>query len=109
MSARWPFLSVSEVRGYLGPPDHVIRDGRQKLLQYYYDRFGEKDWVVTSLPTESEHVFGYNARSWEPNLDNNAETKNGARSKEQSAAPLRSDANDRAGTFDPNPPKKTEK
>jgi len=71
-------FSMSEIRGYLGPPDRVVRAGGQESLQYYYDRSGAKDSVViVTIDEEQKVVLGYAARSWLPNPDDGPERNNG--------------------------------
>jgi hypothetical protein len=39
-------LSQEDVLGYLGPPDLVCRTNGYTEMAYFYDRFGDKDWVA---------------------------------------------------------------
>jgi len=67
-------ITEAQLIEYLGLPDLVKEDKQSKKFAYFYDRFGQKDWVVYVDFTANDPFasFGYNAASvidhsdWKP-------------------------------------------
>ena len=56
-----------EIVQRLGPPDGYVQGGGRRILVYYYDRFGKRDWYAAAEFQNGVLVhFGYNGTSMLP-------------------------------------------
>jgi hypothetical protein len=57
-------MTEQEIVARLGPPDGQLKEGTFKLLVYYWDRFGSKDWYAAADMSNGVLVhFAYNTSS----------------------------------------------